>query len=672
MAKHEFQTEVSELLKFIINSLYSNKDIFLREIVSNASDALEKLQYLTISDDSYKSIKFSPRIDIKFDKDKGVLSVQDTGIGMSDNELISNIGTIAKSGTKNFLKNLSADKAHDSNLIGQFGVGFYSAFMVAKQIDVYTRRAGADGKIWHWSSTGQDSYELDEISSTSDSAKTYGFDLENITGTAVVMTLNEDDKEYAARWKIEDIVKKYNNHIPFPIYLHYEENNYDDKGNVKSSEQKVDKINDATALWKRPKSELKKEDYEEFFKTLSHAGSSPLDYIHTHAEGTQEYTTLFYIPDTAPYDMYQADYKGNIKLYIKRVFITDDNRELLPSYLRFIYGIIDSEDLPLNVSREILQQNRILESIKAASVKKLLGEFKKLGDEADKARKEVKDKDASKAEDKDKTDKTEDENKAKIDKWNKFVTNFNRPMKEGLYSDYANRDEIAEIVRFKSTDKTGTGEGAWTSFSSYVSRMKEGQKAIYYIVGRDEENLRGNPLLKSYTDKGFEVLILTDEIDDIVFPSYNKYKEFELKAIDKAGSDEELGIDKKKAEEKEKEYKSVTDKVKKALGDAVKDVRLSKRLGADSPSCIVTDENDPSYQMERMMRAMGQTGLPMVKPILEINADNALVQKIKESSDEEFIKNLSNVLLNQALLIAGVEIKTPVDFVTALNKLLTK
>ena len=657
MAKHEFQTEVNQLLQLLIHSLYSNKDIFLREIVSNASDALDKLKYLTVSDDSFKNITFTPKIDISFDEKAGVLTVQDTGIGMTDEDLQNNLGTIARSGTKAFLQKLSSDAAKDSSLIGQFGVGFYSAFMAAKKIDVYTKKAAGDGKIWHWSSDGTNSYDLDEIAADSDTAKKYGLDGADASGSAIVMQLNDESKEYASRWKIEELIKRYSDHIAFPIYLHYEQNKYDDKGNITSTENKVDQVNSASALWKRPKSELKPEDYNEFYKTIGHDGEEPLHYVHTHAEGTQEYTTLFFIPQRAPFDMYQADYKSGVKLYVKRVFITDDDRELLPAYLRFVRGVIDSEDLPLNVSREILQQNRILETIKSQSVKKLLGEFKKMGEAADKARKAEK--------------PTDDEKKA-IEKWNKFVSAFNRPMKEGLYSDYANRDEIAEIVRFKSTDASGTGDGNWTSFADYVQRMKPDQKAIYYITGTDEKNLRENPLLKAYTSKGFEVLIMADDIDDIVIPGYGKYKDFELKAVNRAGSDEELGIDKEEAKKKEEEFKPVTDKIKKALGDEVKEVKLSKRLGEESPSCIVVDENDPSFQMERMMRAMGQEGMSGIKPILEINADHPLVTKIRESDDEALIKDVSNVLLDQALLIAGVEIKEPAEFVKSLNNLLSK
>ena len=656
MAKHEFQTEVNQLLKLIIHSLYSNKDIFLREIVSNASDALDKLKYLTVSDDAYKSIKFEPRIDITFDEKDSVLTVQDTGIGMNEEDLTNNLGTIARSGTKAFMEKLTSEAAKDSALIGQFGVGFYSAFMAAKQIDVYTRKAAGDGKIMHWSSDGTNSYDIDEVASDSDVAKKYGFDDESKTGSAIEMHLNDDSKEFASRWKLEELIKKYSDHIAFPIYLHYEQKKYDDKGKETGSESKVDQINSASALWKRSKSELKEEDYNEFYKTFGHDSQNPLHYVHTHAEGTQEYTTLFFVPQTAPFDMYQADYKSGVKLYVKRVFITDDDRELLPSYLRFVRGIIDSEDLPLNVSREILQQNRILDNIRNASVKKLLSEFKKMGETADLAKK---------------SENPTDKEKSDIEKWDKFVKNFNRPMKEGLYSDYANRDEIAEIVRFKSTDASGTGDGNYTSFADYVGRMKPEQKAIYYISGSDEKNLRANPLLKAYVEKGFEVLIMDDDIDDIVIPGFGKYKDYELKAVNRSGSDEDLGGDKDEAKKKEEAFKPVVEKIKKALGDKVKEVKLSKTLSGENPSCIVVDENDPSYQMIQMMKAMGQAG-PDLKPILEINGDHPIVAKIKDSDDEALIKDVSEVLYNQALLIAGAEIKEPAEFVKHLNNLLSK
>ena len=637
MAKYEFQTEVNQLLHLIIHSLYSNKEIFLRELVSNASDALDKLKYLTVSDAALKNLQFNPRIDISFNEDASTptLTIRDTGIGMNDEDIKSNLGTIARSGTKAFLEQLAADDKKDSNLIGQFGVGFYSAFMVASKIEVISKKAG-ENTVWKWISDGKGEYELEQ---TDDSAFPLIDDVpEGANGTCITLYLNNEDSEFASRWKIEDIIKRYSDHIAFPIYLHYIHKEYDDKGNEKSQAAKSEQINDASALWQKPKSELKDEDYKNFYKSLSHDSTDPLLYIHTKAEGTQEYTTLFYVPAKAPFDMYHADYKPGVKLFVKRVFITEDEKELLPVYLRFVRGIIDSEDLPLNVSREILQQNRILNNIRSASVKKLLGEFKKLS-ESDK------------------------------EKYETFITEYNRPLKEGLYSDYEHRDELLELIRFRTTNE----ENTWTSLADYVQRMKEGQKAIYYITGGDEKALRQSPHLEAYKAKGLEVLIMPDEIDDIVIPSVGKYKDWELKAANRAGSDEELSTDeeKKEAKQKEKDFKPIVEKIKNALGDAVKEVRLSKRL-ADSPSCIVVDENDPSLQMERMMRAMGQQLRGEVKPILEINAEHPILQRLKDTDDETFIADTAFVLLDQALLLEGSTLKDTADFIKRLNKLLAR
>ncbi len=637
MAKYEFQTEVNQLLHLIIHSLYSNKEIFLRELVSNASDALDKLKYLTVSDASLKNLQFNPRIDITFNEDTATptLTIRDTGIGMNDEDIKNNLGTIARSGTKAFLEQLAADDKKDSNLIGQFGVGFYSAFMVASKIEVISKKAG-ETTVWKWISDGKGEYELEQ---TDDSAFPLIDDVpEGANGTCITLYLNNEDSEFASRWKIEDIIKRYSDHIAFPIYLHYIHKEYDDKGNEKSQAAKSEQINDASALWQKPKSELKDEDYKNFYKSLSHDSTDPLLYVHTKAEGTLEYTTLFYVPAKAPFDMYHADYKPGVKLFVKRVFITEDEKELLPVYLRFVRGIIDSEDLPLNVSREILQQNRILNNIRSASVKKLLSEFKKLSE----------------------NDK---------EKYETFIAEYNRPLKEGLYSDYEHRDELLELIRFRTTNE----ENTWTSLADYVQRMKEGQKAIYYITGGDEKALRQSPHLEAYKAKGLEVLIMPDEIDDIVIPSVGKYKDWELKAANRAGSDEELSTDeeKKEAKQKEKDFKPIVEKIKTALGDAVKEVRLSKRL-ADSPSCIVVDENDPSLQMERMMRAMGQQLRGEVKPILEINAEHPILQRLKDTDDETFIADTAFVLLDQALLLEGSTLKDTADFVKRLNKLLAR
>jgi molecular chaperone HtpG len=635
MAQHEFQTEVQQLLHLIIHSLYSNKEIFLRELVSNASDALDKLKYLTVSDDAYKGIAFDGRVDLSFKKADGggaTLTVADNGIGMNEADLIDSLGTIARSGTKAFLGRLSADAKRDSNLIGQFGVGFYSAFMVADRIEVVSRKAGED-KAYKWVSDGKSGYTIE------DGAR-------ETQGTTVTLYLNDEGEEFASRWTIEDIIKRYSNHVAFPIYLTYDEKEWDDKGKEKGSVIKTDRINSGTALWRRNKSELKDEDYKEFYKGLGHDSEDPLFYVHTRAEGTLEYNTLFFVPQKAPFDMYHADYKSGVKLYVKRVFITDDDKELLPTYLRFVRGVIDSEDLPLNVSREILQQNKILTNIKSASVKKLLSEFKAVADAAENG---------------------SDEDKKK---WDTFITAFNRPLKEGLYQDWANKDALQELVRFKSTTVDG-----WTSFAEYTGRMKGEQKHIYTISGGTADTLKASPLLEAYKAKGIEVLILDDEI---VMPSVREYvkkagdleQKWEIKSVNRAGADEDIAgeDDKKDAKEKEKEARPVIDKIKKALADRVKDGTLSIRL-PDSPSCIVADENDPSYQMAAMMRAMGQ---PMtdVKPILEVNGDHPLVSRLKQEEDAVKIADVSSVLLDQALLVEGQKLSDPADFVKRLNRLL--
>jgi len=645
MAQHQFQTEVSRLLHLIIHSLYSNREIFLRELVSNASDALDKLKYLTVADEAYKSVSFDPRIDISFNKDAKTLTISDNGIGMNEADLIESLGTIARSGTRAFLEKLAEDAKKDSNLIGQFGVGFYSAFMVADKIEVISRKANEDA-AWKWSSGGKDSFEIERAERDGQ-------------GTTVILYLTEEGTEYANRWSIEDIIKRYSNHVAFPIYLTYDEKEWDDKGNEKGSKTKTDRINSGTALWRRAKNDLKPEDYNEFYKQLGHDSDEPLHYIHTKAEGTLEYSTLFYIPKKAPFDLYNVDYKPGVKLYVKRVFITDDDKELMPTYLRFVRGVIDSEDLPLNVSREILQQNKILMNIKNASVKKLLSEFKQLADNAVSGSDEAK------------------------EKWETFIEQFNRPLKEGLYQDFSNREAIQELVRFKST----TVEG-WTSFADYVSRMKSDQKHIYYITGGgassgcDEKTLRSSPLLEAYRAKDIEVLIMIDEIDDIVIPTLHSYRRetpgadgktesrtWELKAVNRAGADEELG--EKKDKDAEKEAKPVIEKLKKALGDRVKDVKLSRRLH-DSPSCIVADENDPSIQMAQMLKAMGQTAMTDIKPILEVNGDHPIVTGLKDIDDEERIADVAGVLLDQALLVEGIKLGDPADFVKRLNRLLAK
>jgi len=431
-----------------------------------------------------------------------------------------------------------------------------------------------------------------------------------------------------------NIIKKYSDHIAFPIFLEYFETKYegtDDKEGKK--EKKIEKINSASALWKRSKSELSDNDYNEFYKIISHDSDEPLFYMHTNAEGTINYTTLFFIPKLAPFDMFQADYRPGVKLYVSRVFITDDNKELMPTYLRFLRGVIDSEDLPLNVSREILQQNKIMTNIKSASVKKVLSEFKKLSE-------------------------------SNPEKYTEFIKQYNRPLKEGLYSDFGNKELLQDLVRFKSTTREG-----FVSFADYVSAMKEDQKSIYYISGDNEETLRDSPLLEAYKEKGIEVLIMNDDIDEIVIPTLIKYKDKDLKAINRSGTADELKTSEDK--EKEKEAKPVVEKIKKALGDTVKDVIASSRLSG-SPSCIVMDENDPSIQMQHMFKAMGQKQMPEFKPILEVNPEHDIVKKIADTNDDLFAEDLSFLLLEQAKIMEGEEIKKPADFVKRLNRILNR
>ncbi len=627
MEQKKFKTEVSELLQLIIHSLYSHKEIFLRELVSNSSDALDKLKYLNLTDEKLKGLSFDPRIDISFTEegDKRSLTISDNGLGMSHDDLSDNLGTIASSGTKKFLASLTEEQKKDSNLIGQFGVGFYSAFMVADKVEVISLKAGEE-QAWKWSSTGKGSYTLEEA-------------VRDGHGTTITLHLNEEGNEYANRWQIEQLVKKYSDHIAYPIFLSYDQTTYDDKkkdkeGNaVKKVEHKVEQINSSSALWRRSKSELTDEQYKEFYKQSSYDSEDPLFYVHTRAEGATEYTTLFFIPSKAPFDLYHADYRPGVKLYVKRVYITDDDKELLPTYLRFVRGVIDSEDLPLNVSREILQQNRVMSAIRNASVKKLLGEFQKISEQ-------------------------------NPELYTKFIEQFNRPLKEGLYSDYANRDALLELVRFKSSSQDG-----YVSLASYKERMPADQKSIYYIAGGKESTLKASPLLESYRKKGFEVLIMSDDIDDIVVGSIGTYKEMPLKAINKSGAVDDLKEE--KDTEKTKEAKSLVKKIKKALGDKVKDVVVSSRL-VESPAVVVVDENDPSVQMQQILKSMGQGDFEDVKPILEINVDDPMIMKIDASDDTQYIEDLCSVLLDQALLAEGVMPKDPVAFTKKLHSLLSK
>ncbi|MGJ0362495.1 molecular chaperone HtpG [Aliarcobacter cryaerophilus] len=633
MAKHQFQTEVGQLLHLMTHSLYSNKEIFIRELVSNSSDAIDKLNYLRLTDEKLKEsfASWKGEINISFDEKDKSLTIVDNGIGMNEEDMINSIGTIAKSGTKSFVEALTGDAKKDSNLIGQFGVGFYSVFMVAEKVDVISKKAGED-TAYKWSSTGTGEFDLAPCT-------------KETNGTVIYIKLKDDEvSEFASKYRIKNIVEKYSNHIAYPIFLNYDEEVTEElseedkkagKEAVKTIERKHEQINEATALWTQAKAKLKQEDYNNFYKSISQDSSDPLLTIHTKTEGVNEYTTLFYIPKIAPMDMYRADYQSGIKLYVKRVFITDDDRELLPTYLRFVRGIIDSEDLPLNVSREILQENRILANIKQSSVKKILSEIKKL---------------------------SKDE-----EKYSQFISQYNRALKEGVYQDYTNKESILELLRYKST----ADEKKLTSLEDYKQRANSEQKAIYYIVGDNEKVLRNSPLLESYKKNNIEVLILDDkEIDEIITPTIGAFKEWQFTDITTAQAPK-VEVNEEEKQKIEEEFKDIVSKIKEKLGSEVKDVKITSRLDSFA-SCITKDAGDAQMAaMAHMFRAMGQEA-PEIKPILEINPNHEIVKKLQSSTNDELIEDVSWILLDLAKISEGVDVSDKVSFAKRLSKITAK
>ncbi|ECP6256698.1 molecular chaperone HtpG [Campylobacter coli] len=605
----QFQTEVNQLLQLMIHSLYSNKEIFLRELVSNSSDALDKLNFLSVSDDKYKSLKFEPRIDIKIDKDKKTLTISDNGIGMDKDDLINNLGTIAKSGTKSFLENLSGDAKKDSQLIGQFGVGFYSAFMVASKIEVLSKKA-LDDKAYLWISDAN-GYEIEDATKEEQ-------------GTSITLYLKDD--EFANSYKIESIIEKYSNHIQFPIFMEKEEFIPAKEGEEEGkTELKISQINKANALWRMQKSSLKAEDYERFYGQNFHDSNKPLLYLHTKSEGKLEYNSLFFIPQNAPFDLYRVDYQSGLKLYVKRVFISDDDKELLPTYLRFVRGIIDVEDLPLNVSREILQENQILKGVKEASVKKILGELEKL------------------------------KNKDK-EKYLSFFKNFGKVLKEGLYGFGGEKDSLLKLMLYKSTK----GESL-RSLEEYKNEIQSEQKEIFYITGNNESLLRNSPLLEEYKQKNIEVLLMDDEIDSLVTPMLGEYEGLKFVAINQVEDKNEL------SDEEKNEFAPLVAKFKELLKDQVEDVRLTSRL-KDSPSCIVYDKNKPDFAMQQLLKQMGQE--QNFKPILEINPKHAIFTGLK--NNETFSADIATLVLNMAKLSEGMGVDNPAEFNASLTKIITK
>ena len=618
MAKHQFQTEIGQLLKLMTHSLYSNKEIFIRELISNSSDAIDKFNYMQLTDEAFKSDSWIGEINVKIDDEDNSLTISDNGLGMNEEDLMNNLGTIAKSGTKSFVESLTGDAKKDSNLIGQFGVGFYSVFMVSENVDVITKKAGED-QAFMFSTDGSGEFEIKPVT-------------KDAHGTVIYIKLKEDEKEFLSKWKVQEVIKKYSNHIAYPIMMHFSEDETTGEGDdaVTTKVKKSEQANAATALWTLSKSELKKEDYIEFYKTLSHGDDEPLTYLHNKVEGGQEFTTLFYIPKTAPMDLYRADYQSHVKLYVKRVFITDDDKELLPTYLRFVKGIIDSEDLPLNVSREILQENRILANIKQNATKKILQAIKKLKDD-----------DAV-----------------------TFIEQYNKVIKEGIFQDHTNKDLLLDIVKYKSSTEEGM-----VSFADYVSRGDSEKKEIYYIAGEDEKVLRNSPLLEAYKKANIEVLIMADkEIDAIVAPSIGQYKEWTLKDITTIDAP-----DSKSDEEKEvisKEFKSLTDRLAEVLGEEVKEVKTTSRL-TTSPSCVVKDASDPMAGMAHMFAQMGQE-MPETPLILEVNPDHAMIQKLDKLENKSTFSDMAWILLDSAKLSEGLEPKDKSSFSARIARVATE
>ncbi len=624
MAKHQFQTEVNQLLQLMIHSLYSNKEIFLRELVSNASDAMDKLNMLVLTDEAYSSIEFNPRIDIKIDKEAKTLTISDNGIGMNEGDLVDHLGTIAKSGTKAFLENLSGDTKKDSQLIGQFGVGFYSAFMVADSIEVISRKAGED-EAYIWSSTGNGEFEIEKAKRDSQ-------------GTQITLHIKDEDSEFLETHRIESIIKKYSNHIPFAIFMdkeQYTPAKKDDDGNEIEAEKTEiinEQINRASALWTLAKSKIKDDEYKDFYSSIAHDSSEPLAWMHHKAEGAIEYTTLFYIPSKAPMDLFRVDYQPGIKLYINRVFITDDEKELMPTYLRFLRGVIDSADLPLNVSREILQSNPVMSKIRNSSVKKVLSELAKL-------------------------------KKNDSAKYETFYKEFGNVIKEGLYNDFANREKILELLQFNTLLSSDV-----TDLESFVKNVDDEKKEIYYLTGKMSLSmLKNSPQLEQFKAKNIDVLLLNEEVDSVVFPMVNEYKEYKfINATDAKLEDSEQS--QKEDEELAKEFEPLTKELKSVLGDKIKSVEVTTEL-TDSPVRIKIDKEDPSYMMAQMMAQMGQASeVPPIVPILQINPRHEILSKLKDSADQNLINDAAFVLLDQAKLAEGMELDDTPEFIQKLNR----
>ena len=624
---HGFQTEAKQLLHLMIHSLYSNKEIFLRELVSNASDAADKLRFEALSKPELLAEDPDLRIRIEFDKDAGTLTISDNGIGMSRDEVIENLGTIARSGTASFMQNLTGDQKKDAHLIGQFGVGFYSAFIVADKVDVFTRRAGSDASQGvHWECSGEAEYSVETVEWPN-------------RGTRVVLHLKDEAKEFADDWRLRSIIKKYSDHIAIPVeMLKQAAPAGDDEESKEDKAPEFEAVNAAQALWTRPRSEVKSEEYKEFYKHISHDFDDPLTWSHNRVEGKLDYTSLLYIPARAPFDLYQRDAARGLKLYVQRTFIMDDAEQFLPLYLRFVKGVLDSNDLPLNVSREILQKDQNTDAIKSALTKRVLDMLDKLA-------------------------------KKDADQYQQFWDLFGSVMKEGPAEDFSNKEKIAKLLRFSTTHTDSDKQDQ--SLEDYVGRMKDGQKHIYYVCADNFATAKSSPYLEVFRKKGIEVLLLTDQVDEWFVGHMQEFDGKQFQDVAKGALDlgeAENEDDKAEREKVEKEAGALVERVKQVLESRVEDVRATTRL-VDSPACLVASDNDMGLQMRRILEQAGQS-LPDSKPIFELNPNHPLVQRLDQEQDEDRFADLTNILMDQANLAAGNQLADPADYVRRLNALL--
>ncbi len=622
--KHAFQAEVQQLLQLMIHSLYSNKEIFLRELISNSSDACDKLRFLSLTDKALLEDDEALGIWVDADPKKKTITIRDNGIGMSAEEVIENIGTIARSGTRKFLEQIKQGEDADNSLIGQFGVGFYSSFLVAKEVTLLTRKAGAPvSEGTRWTSDGSGEYTTEQVDRPE-------------RGTEITLTLEKENKEFLENYRIRSVISKYSDHISLPIQM-LKEPEKDDKGKVIKGQDPVwETINKGSALWARPKADISEEEHNTFYTSLTYDPEPPALVLHNRVEGKMEYISLFYVPSKAPYDLWDREQRHGIKLYVRRIFISDDAKQLMPNYLRFVRGLVDSADLPLNVSREFLQQNKEIDKIRAASVKKVLSELKKLA--------------------------TKDS-----DKYSSLWTEYGKVLKEGLIEDSDNRDAIAKLVRFSSTHLDDDSQTV--SLDDYIARMPEKQKAIYYVTADSHQAAKSSPHLEVFRKNDVEVLLLSDPVDEWVVNHLTTYEDRPLQSIARGDLDiDELkGEESKEDTEKQKEaMQPLVDKFKSILEEKVKDVRLSSRL-VDSPACLVADQHDLGGNMERILQAMGQDA-PSTKPILEINPEHGIVKQISAESDT--VEDWANVLFDQAALAEGASLKDPAGYVARVNKLL--